>query len=38
LTDEPGFVDSAMSHFDAIWEGAHCPKCGRKDFCHDKIK
>ena len=38
LTDEPGFIDSAMSHFDAIWEGTHCKTCGRKDFCHDKIK
>ena len=38
LTDEPGFIDSAMSHFDSIWEGTHCKKCGRKDFCHDKIK
>ena len=38
LTDEPGFIDSAMSHFDSIWEGTHCKTCGRKDFCHDKIK
>ena len=38
LTDEPGFIDSAMSHFDSIWEGTHCKTCGRKDFCHDRIK
>ena len=38
LTDEPGFIDSAMSHFDSIWEGTHCKKCGKNDFCHDKIK
>ena len=38
LTDEPGFIDSAMSHFDSIWEGTHCKTCGRKDFCHDKIR
>ena len=38
LTDEPGFVDSAMSHFDSIWEGDRCGKCGRKAFCGDRIK
>jgi phosphatidylserine/phosphatidylglycerophosphate/cardiolipin synthase-like enzyme len=38
LTDEPGFIDSAMSHFDSIWEGTHCKKCGRKEFCRDRIK
>ena len=38
LTDEPGFVDYAMSHFDSIWEGTHCKKCGRKEFCGDRIK
>ena len=38
LTDEPGFIDSAMSHFDSIWEGAHCARCGRKEFCGDRIK
>lgn len=38
LTDEPGFIDSAMSHFDSVWEGTHCKKCGRKEFCGDRIK
>jgi phosphatidylserine/phosphatidylglycerophosphate/cardiolipin synthase-like enzyme len=38
MTDEPGFVDSVMSHFDSIWEGTRCTKCGRKDFCGDRIK
>ena len=38
LTDEPGFIDAAMSHFDSIWEGTHCKQCGRKDFCLDRIK
>ncbi len=38
LTDEPGLVDSVMSHFDNIWEGVRCTKCGRKEFCGDKIK
>ena len=26
LTDEPGFIDAAMSHFDSVWEGTHCKK------------
>lgn len=38
ISDELGFVDAAMSHFDAIWEGEHCKKCGRKEFCKDCIK
>ena len=38
LTDELGFIDAAMSHFDSIWEGTHCQQCGRKDFCIDRIK
>lgn len=38
LTDEPGFIDSAMSHFDQVWEGTRCSKCGRKEFCGDRIK
>ena len=38
LTDELGFIDAAMSHFDSIWEGTHCKQCGRKDFCLDCIK
>lgn len=37
LTDEPGFIDSAMSHLDVIWEGACCKKCGRKEYCGDCI-
>ena len=37
LTDEPGFIDSAMSHFDQVWEGSFCAKCGRKEFCGDRI-
>lgn len=38
LTDEAGFVDSVMSHFDGIWEGNRYSKCGRKAFCGDRIK
>lgn len=37
LTDGPGFIDAAMSHFDSVWEGTHCKSCGRKEFCIDRI-
>ena len=37
LTDEPDFIDAAMSHFDSVWEGTHCKSCGRKEFCIDRI-
>ena len=35
LTDEPSIVEPLCEQFDAIWRGAHCPKCGRKAFCGD---
>ena len=37
LTDEFTLIDSAMEHFDSIWRGEHCKKCGRRDFCGDPI-
>lgn len=37
LSDEPGFIDSAMGQFDKVWEGTFCRKCGRKDYCIDCI-
>ena len=38
FTDEPSLVESAMEQFDSVWRGAHCKKCGRKNFCGDPIK
>ncbi len=38
LSDEPGLIDSAMSHYDKIWEGTFCAHCDRKDFCGDPIQ
>lgn len=38
LTDEPGFIDAAMTQFDNVWIGHHCKSCRRKDFCGDPIK
>jgi len=26
-------IDSVLQRFDAIWEGAECDGCGRRDFC-----
>ena len=37
LSDELGFIDSAMGQFDKVWEGTFCRKCGRKDYCIDCI-
>ncbi|MBR1767001.1 MAG: phospholipase [Bacteroidales bacterium] len=37
LTDEPSLVDAAADHLDSVWQGLHCAKCKRKDFCGDRI-
>ena len=37
LTDEPSLVDAAADHLDSVWQGNHCAKCKRKDFCGDRI-
>lgn len=37
LTDEPGFVDAAMTQFDNLWIGRHCKTCRRRDYCGDPI-
>ena len=38
LTNDPEIVESAINQFDTLWIGTHCAKCGRKDFCGDRIK
>lgn len=38
LTNEPKIVEAAIEQFDSLWMGTHCAKCGRKDFCLDRIK
>lgn len=38
LTTEPDIVNSAVNQFDAVWIGSFCAKCGRKDFCSDRVK
>ena len=37
LTDEPMLVDAAADHLDSVWQGVHCGKCRRKEFCADRI-
>lgn len=38
LTNMPELVDQAVALFDHVWMGAGCPKCGRKQYCSDKLK
>ncbi len=37
LTNDPTLVAAAVNQFDGVWMGAHCKKCGRKEYCGDKI-
>ena len=38
LTDDPNLIEAAMEHFDSIWRGVHCARCGRRQFCSDPVK
>lgn len=38
LTDNPQLVESTMEHFDSVWRGEHCKKCGRRQYCTDPIR
>ncbi|MDE6269397.1 MAG: phospholipase D family protein [Muribaculaceae bacterium] len=38
LIDDPALVDAAAEEFDSVWRGAHCARCGRRQFCLDPIK
>lgn len=37
LTDDSSIIDAATEQFDAVWRGAHCARCGRRQFCIDPI-
>lgn len=37
LTNESSLVEAAAEQFDSVWRGAHCPTCGRKQFCANPI-
>ena len=38
LTNDPQLVESAIEQFDEVWRGQFCTKCGRKNYCKDKIR
>lgn len=38
FTNAPEIVESAINQFDRVWMGSHCEKCGRREFCGDRIK
>lgn len=38
ITNDPQLVEAAINQFDTLWMGSHCAKCGRKEFCGDRIK
>jgi phosphatidylserine/phosphatidylglycerophosphate/cardiolipin synthase-like enzyme len=35
VTDDPAMVKALMDQFDDLWRGAHCVKCGRREYCSD---
>ena len=35
LTDDPALVEPLAEQFDAVWRGAYCARCGRKQYCTD---
>ena len=37
ITADAGIVSQVMDQFDAIWQGSHCQKCGRKEFCDEHV-
>ena len=37
LTNDPALVEPAIEQFDTLWMGSHCKKCGRQEFCGDRI-
>ena len=36
--NDPAIVEPAIEQFDTLWMGSHCKKCGRQEFCGDRIK
>lgn len=37
LTNDVTLVEATLEQFDSVWRGAHCSKCGRKQYCSDPI-
>lgn len=38
LTDEFELITAAQEHYLSVWNGDHCSKCDRAEFCGDKIR
>lgn len=38
LTDDESLIDAACEQFDSVWRGAHCSRCGRRQYCSDPIR
>jgi phosphatidylserine/phosphatidylglycerophosphate/cardiolipin synthase-like enzyme len=32
-TQSPPMIDAVLEEFNILWEGRHCPGCGRRDVC-----
>ena len=37
-TTDPAHLDSAADYFNALWQGEHCPGCGRRDVCPEPLE
>ena len=37
LTDDPALVEPLAEQFDAVWRGAFCRDCGRREHCGDPV-
>ena len=35
LTDDQTLIEPLSEQFDAVWRGANCKKCGRRQYCPD---
>ena len=38
FTNDPEIVEQAINQYDKVWMGSHCEKCGRREYCGDRIK
>ncbi len=38
LTNERELIKAASEQFDAIWMGARCRECGRKEWCGEEVE
>jgi phosphatidylserine/phosphatidylglycerophosphate/cardiolipin synthase-like enzyme len=38
VTTDPLLVRRIMRQFDEVWMGKHCQRCGRTEFCSDRVE